>query len=72
MCCELKRADHRYLQDTKKFENMDRGESTANELEGDLLVYQSLINFPERLDCAMLCWQALEEALPSEKSSQII
>jgi len=26
---------------------------------GDLIVYQSLSRFPERLDCAKLCWNAL-------------
>ena len=26
---------------------------------GDLIVYQSLSRFPERLDCAKLCWNGL-------------
>ena len=40
--------------------------------KGDLLVYQSLVDFPERMDCAILCWRALEQVLPRKKSSQII
>ncbi len=26
--------------------------------KGDLAVYQSLVQFPERMDCAMLCWRS--------------
>ncbi len=32
---------------------------TPNQWKGDLEVYQSLIQFPERMDCAMLCWRSL-------------
>ena len=38
------------------------------EWKGDLLVYQSLVQFPERIDCAMLCWYALQNALSGEAS----
>jgi nitrogen fixation NifU-like protein len=33
--------------------------------KGDLLVYQSLVHYPERMDCAMLGWKALEKAISS-------
>lgn len=28
--------------------------------KGDLEVYKSLVKFPERMDCAMLCWRSLQ------------
>ena len=31
--------------------------------KGELVVYESLVQFPERMDCAMLCWGALKLAL---------
>ncbi len=31
--------------------------------KGDLVVYESLVQFPERMDCAMLCWRSLQIAL---------
>jgi NifU-like protein involved in Fe-S cluster formation len=34
-------------------------------LPGDLVVYESIIRFPERHDCAMLAWRALILALKS-------
>lgn len=30
---------------------------------GDLMVYEALARFPERLDCAKLCWHALNSML---------
>ena len=33
--------------------------------KGDMIVYQSLVHYPERMDCAMLCWEALEKAISS-------
>ena len=30
---------------------------------GDLIVYEALARFPERLDCAKLCWHALNAML---------
>jgi len=36
---------------------------SPGEWVGDLKVYQSIVQFPERVDCAMLCWMALGEAL---------
>ena len=33
------------------------------EWKGDLAVYQSLVKFPERGDCASLCWRSLGQAL---------
>jgi NifU-like protein involved in Fe-S cluster formation len=30
---------------------------------GDIAVYQSLRQYPERLDCSMLCWRSLATAL---------
>ena len=73
MCCELEGeriTDIYKIQRNLKIWIEERVQPTN--WKGDLLVYQSLVNFPERMDCAMLCWQALEEALPSEMSSQII
>ena len=32
-------------------------------LPGELVVYQSLVQFPERVDCATLCWKSLKNAL---------
>jgi len=32
---------------------------------GELVVYQSLVQFPERVDCATLCWKSLKNALES-------
>jgi nitrogen fixation NifU-like protein len=31
--------------------------------QGELVVYQSLVQFPERVDCATLCWTSLKNAL---------
>ena len=31
--------------------------------QGELVVYQSLVQFPERVDCATLCWSSLKNAL---------
>jgi nitrogen fixation protein NifU and related proteins len=38
------------------------GEAPEN-WPGELVVYQSLVQFPERLDCATLCWRSLKNAL---------
>lgn len=37
--------------------------------KGDLAVYQSLVKFPERLDCGMLCWRCLQLVLPEDGNS---
>ena len=34
-------------------------------LPGDLVVYESIVRFPERHDCALLAWRALLLALNS-------
>lgn len=34
-------------------------------LPGDLVVYESIVRFPERHDCAMLAWRALILAIKS-------
>ncbi len=41
---------------------MEEGIS-PKEWSGDLIVYQSLSRFPERMDCSLLGWRALETAL---------
>jgi len=33
------------------------------ELPGDLCVFNSIVRFPERHDCALLAWNALGDAL---------
>ena len=45
------------------FSWLDEG-NPPDSWSGDLIVYQSLSRFPERLDCAKLCWNALG-ALPN-------
>ena len=42
---------------------LERGKKVA--LPGDLIVYESIVRFPERHDCAMLAWRALVVALES-------
>ena len=44
-------------------EFLEDGKETS--LPGDLVVYESIIRFPERHDCAMLAWRALVLALKS-------
>lgn len=44
-------------------EFLEDGKETS--LPGDLVVYESIIRFPERHDCAMLAWRALILALKS-------
>ena len=38
-------------------------EGETDELLGDLCVFNSIVRFPERHDCALLAWNALGEAL---------
>ena len=38
-------------------EFLENGKETS--LPGDLVVYESIVRFPERHDCAMLAWRAL-------------
>ena len=38
-------------------------EGETVELPGDLCVFNSIVRFPERHDCALLAWNALGEAL---------
>lgn len=42
---------------------LERGKEVT--LPGDLVVYESIVRFPERHDCAMLAWRALVVALES-------
>jgi len=42
-------------------EFIDDGKETT--FPGDLVVYESIIRFPERHDCAMLAWRALVSSL---------
>ena len=44
-------------------EFLEDGKETS--FSGDLVVYESIIRFPERHDCAMLAWRALVLALKS-------
>ena len=44
-------------------EFIENGKETS--LPGDLVVYESIVRFPERHDCAMLAWWALVLALKS-------
>ena len=41
---------------------LEYGEAPEN-WPGELVVYQSLVQFPERVDCATLCWRSLKNAL---------
>lgn len=41
---------------------IEYGEAPEN-WPGELVVYQSLVQFPERVDCATLCWRSLKNAL---------
>ena len=38
-------------------------EGETIEFPGDLCVFNSIVRFPERHDCALLAWNALGEAL---------
>ena len=38
-------------------------EGETIELPGDLCVFNSIVRFPERHDCALLAWNAMREAL---------
>jgi nitrogen fixation NifU-like protein len=40
-----------------------KGQKEEPVWKGDMLVYQSLVHYPERMDCAMLGWKALEKAV---------
>ena len=48
------------MQIVKKW--IEYGEAPEN-WQGELMVYQSLVQFPERVDCATLCWNSLKNAL---------
>jgi NifU-like protein involved in Fe-S cluster formation len=39
------------------------GRENSTDLPGELCVYESLKRFPERHDCALLAWRAMEVAL---------
>lgn len=41
---------------------IEYGEAPEN-WPGELVVYHSLVQFPERVDCATLCWRSLKNAL---------
>ena len=41
---------------------IEYGEAPEN-WPGELVVYQSLVQFSERVDCATLCWRSLKNAL---------
>lgn len=60
MCCELAGLSLSEAFGIKQmvFEWLDHGRAPER-WAGDLIVYQSLSRFPERLDCAKLCWNAL-------------
>jgi nitrogen fixation NifU-like protein len=64
MCASLKgnvlKAIRTTLSEIKGWVERDQ---SPKEWVGDLKVYQSIVQFPERVDCAMLCWMALSEAL---------
>ncbi|MBT3482423.1 MAG: hypothetical protein HN457_13445 [Opitutales bacterium] len=38
-------------------------EGTDDDLPGEMVVYHTIRRFPERHDCALLAWRALEHAL---------
>ena len=38
-------------------------EGTDDDLPGEMVVYHTIRRFPERHDCALLAWRALEDAL---------
>ena len=38
-------------------------EGVDEDLPGELVVYHTIRRFPERHDCALLAWRALEDAL---------
>ena len=40
-----------------------KGQQGEPAWKGDMLVYQSLVHYPERMDCSMLGWKALEKAI---------
>jgi len=64
MCATIQggnlRATRSTLCDIKEW--VESGKS-PEEWVGDLRVYQSIVQYPERVDCAMLCWIALGKAL---------
>ena len=43
----------------KKVLNWIESREPPDSWPGDLVVYESLVRFPDRLDCAKLCWNAL-------------
>ena len=38
-------------------------EGVDEDLPGEMVVYHTICRFPERYDCALLAWRALEDAL---------
>jgi len=64
MCATLEGSELRSTRSTLSEikEWVENGKS-PQEWVGDLRVYQSIVHYPERVDCAMLCWMALSEAL---------
>jgi len=64
MCATLEGSELRSTRSTLSEikEWVENGKS-PEEWVGDLRVYQSIVQYPERVDCAMLCWMALGEAL---------
>ena len=38
-------------------------EGADDDLPGEMVVYHTICRFPERHDCALLAWRALEDAL---------
>ena len=64
MCSELQgksiKSARTTMQMVKKW--IEHGEAPEN-WQGELMVYQSLVQFPERVDCATLCWNSLKNAL---------
>jgi nitrogen fixation NifU-like protein len=64
MCSELEGKSIESAQTTMQVVEkwVEYGEAPEN-WPGELVVYQSLIQFPERVDCATLCWKSLKNAL---------
>ena len=64
MCSELEGKSIESAQTTMQVvEKWVEYEEAPENWPGELVVYQSLIQFPERVDCATLCWKSLKNAL---------
>ena len=60
MCCELEEETVEHVQSLhRELEQWIKHRIAPVQWKGDLKVYQSLVQFPERIDCAMLCWKSL-------------